>query len=122
MLDAAFADIARGFSDALGGPFHAAKVYGSTAPIYDDGGSIATPGTPSERDAMVQGDAVTEAMRQAEGYRDKDIRLVVIDLTGTLDTEATIDILAGPHQGQWSVQSVDRDPLGLGWVCRGRRA
>lgn len=117
----AFADIALGFSAAIGGGFHDAKAKWPGTPIMS-GGSIVTPGTPVEKTCSVQVDAVTEAMRQAEGYTDKDMRLLVLSATldGDLDTSATIEVLDGPHAGEWMIASCDRDPCGVYFECRGR--
>ena len=118
----AFADIALGISAATGSGFHDAKAKWTGTATYDAGGSITTPGTPISKDCSVQVDAATEAMRQAEGYTDRDMRLLVLAATldGDLDTAATINVLAGPHAGEWMIASVDRDPCGVYWECRGR--
>lgn len=123
-MSAAFAQIALGFSKAMGGPYYDAAVITASDAVYDDGGSIVTPGKRLERPCQAQGDAVSEAMRLEPGYADKDIRLVVLSptLDGGLDTDALVRISGGPHIGLWSVQSVTRDPIGIAYVCRGRRA
>lgn len=121
-MAAAFADIALAFSAAGLGAYHDALAKTKGTPTYS-GGSIVTPGTPTERTCSVQVDAVTEAMRQAEGYTDRDMRLLVLadTLEGSLDTDATIDVLEGPYAGtEWMLASVDRDPVGAYWECRGR--
>ena len=120
MFTDAFAGIAAAVSQAFGGPFHAARVITSTPPVLDDGGSIVSPGTSIERACMVQVDAVTEAMRAAEGFTERDVRLIIISLDGDLDTDARVVVDAGPHVGEYSVQSVGRDPLAVYRECRGR--
>lgn len=122
MFAAAFESIAAGFSAALDGPYHAAIVLTSTDAIYDDGGSIVTPGDVLERECLCQVDSVPEAMRQSDGYTDQDVRLLIIKLDGSLDTDAEVEVTAGPHAGRYSVQSVTRDPLAVYRECRGRRA
>jgi len=119
-----FADVAQAFSEAGLGAFYDAKARWSGTPTMDDGGSIATPGDPIDWDCSVQVDSVTEAMRQAEGFTDKDVRLLVLAATldVPLDTAATIEVLAGPHVGSWMLASCDRDPCGIYWECRGRRS
>lgn len=121
-IQQAFADIALGFSAAGLGAFYDAKAKWPGAAIYDTGGSIATPGTPIEKDCSAQVDAVTEAMRRADTFTEKDMRLLVLAATldGDLDTGATIEVLGGPHAGSWSLASCDRDPCGIYWECRGR--
>lgn len=120
----AFADIALGFSAAFGGIYHDALAKWPGTPVTDDGGSITTPGTPIEITCSVQVDVVTEAMRQAEGFTDKDMRLLVLAATldGDMDTSATVEVLDGPHAGSWSIDMADLDTMGSHWVCRGRRA
>lgn len=120
MFGAAFAGIAGAVSAAYGGPYHPAVATWPGTPVTDDGGSIVTPGTPVEQPCSAQVDAATEAMRRAEGFREKDVRLIVIGIE-QLDTDAVVTITAGPHAGAWSLQSCELDPVAIGWVCRGRR-
>lgn len=122
MLDmpAVFERIAGRVSARFGGPYHAAKVITITEAIYDDGGSIATPGDVMERDCSCQVDAVTEAMRSEVGFSEKDVRLLIIGLSDTLDTDARVQVLAGPFPGTYSVQSVAGDPFAIYSECRAR--
>ncbi|TKD50218.1 hypothetical protein [Sphingomonas baiyangensis] len=108
-------------SARYGGPYHAATASWPGTPVMDAGGSIVTPGTPVTSDCSAQVDAATEAMRQAEGYAEGDARILVLGLEA-LDTDARLTIAAGPHAGTWTLQSVELDPIAVGWVCRGRRA
>lgn len=119
----AFAMIAQGFSAAGLGAFYDAKAKWPGTPVIDAGGSIVTPGTPIAKDCSAQVDSVTEAMRQAGGFTDKDVRLLVLTATldGDLDTGATVEVLDGPHAGSWMLASCDRDPCGIYFECRGRR-
>lgn len=121
MFDQVFAAVAGAVSAEYGGPYHPAVASWHGSPIIDEGGSIVSPGTPVRMDCSAQGDAATEAMRLADGFADKDIRILVLGLAG-LDTDATVTIATGPHTGAWSLQSVERDPVGVGFVCRGRPA
>lgn len=120
----AFASIATAFSAAGLGAFHDALAKWPGTPTTDDGGSIVTPGTPVELECSVQVDAVTEAMRRADGFTERDMRLLVLTATldGDLDTGATIEVLSGPHAGSWMLASCERDPVGIYFECRGRRA
>jgi hypothetical protein len=120
----AIAGIAVAFSAAGLGPYHPSKVITITDAVYDDGGSILTPGIVVERDCMIQVDSVTEAMRSQEGYTDRDVRLLVLSTTlaGALDTSATVNVLEGPNPGAYSLQTCVRDPMGVYWECRGRAA
>jgi hypothetical protein len=126
MIDpaAAFSSIALKVSSAFGGPYVAGKVIDQTEQTFDDGGSIADPGVVVERDCMVQVDLATEAMRQSDGYAEGDARFLILSttLTGALDTDATVRVLAGPLAGTWLVSAIERDPFGVYWQGRGRRA
>lgn len=123
-LHAAFADLGLGFSSIFGGPYWPARVIEQGAPVYDDGGSIVTPGGVAYRPCEAQIDTATQRMREAEGYVDTDIAFIVLadTLEGTLDTQARIQITDGPHAGVWSVELIERDTAAAGWVGRGRRA
>jgi hypothetical protein len=118
-----FADLSVAISGEYGGPYFAAQILSSTDAVIDAGGSIVTPGAPVERSCMAQVDACTEAMRSAEGYTDKDLRFLVLGATliGAVDTDASIEMLAGPNVGTYSIQSVSRDTMGAYWELRGRR-
>ena len=89
--------------------------------VTDTGGSIVTPATPVEYACQVQLDTATMAMRQADGFTENDMRLLVLNFDRDLDTDAEIEILSGIHAGLWSVESATRDPAGIGWEARGRR-
>lgn len=121
-IPAAFARIAVAFSNAGLGSYVDSFAEWPGQSDVDDGGSIVSPGEPISRPCKVQVDRVTEAMRQAEGYRDKDVALLVLceTLAGELDTDATVNVTAGPNAGRWSVQSADKDTMGTHWLCRGR--
>ena len=120
MLDAAFRQIAGAVSAAVGGPYAAAKLLFPGEPVYDDGGSIITPGVPFEVDCTAQVDVVTEEMRLDAGYLAKDVRLLIL-VDRELDTTPDLRIDAGKFAGNtYSLQSADRDTLGFGWQCRAR--
>lgn len=123
-IAAAMAGIARSFSDALGVGYVPGMLRWPGTPATDSGGSIITPGTPENHGCYVQVDSVTEAMRQGEGYRDKDMRLLVLadGLGRAPDTDCTVEVLSGPHAGTWKPVSVSRDPAGIYFECLGRRA
>lgn len=120
----AFADIALNFSAIFGAGFWDAHVIGKGSPVYDDGGSIVTPGMPVIRSCSAQVDAATEAMRLAEGFTDQDRRILVLAATieGDITTAEQIQLLEGPFAGTWAIESVDRDPAAIYFELRGRRA
>lgn len=118
-----FASLATGFADQFGGPFiEVTAVWPGTA-VYDDGGSITTPGTPVEKDCRAQFDVPTEQMRNDPGFLARDMRLIVLagTLDGTLDSLAKVVVASGEHAGTWSLESVQGDPVGIGWECRARK-
>ncbi|MFZ5666957.1 MAG: hypothetical protein ACOY7L_17225 [Pseudomonadota bacterium] len=122
MFDQIFANLATGFSEAFGGPFIDATASWPGTPVYDDGGSIVTPGAPVNLPCKCQFDSATTAMRQAEGFQQTDVRILVLgaSLAATLTTEASIVVADGPRAGTWSLLSAERDPAGIGWECAGR--
>lgn len=121
MLDDAFRQIAGLVSEAVGGPFSAGKLLYAGVPVKDDGGTIITPGTPSEVDCRVQVDAVTEDMRRDAGYLAQDVRLIIL-IDAKPDTTPDLRVIDGKFAGQtYSLQTANRDTLGFGWECRGRK-
>jgi hypothetical protein len=120
----AFANIAIGISQAFDGPYHDSVARWPGVPVLDDGGSIVEPGSPIGLPCMCQVDAVTEGMRVEEGFAEKDVALLVLvaTLAVPLDTDATVEVTAGPGAGSYSVQSVGLDAMGSHWICRGRAA
>ncbi|MXP42983.1 hypothetical protein GRI65_00770 [Altererythrobacter sediminis] len=123
MFDQAFASIAVGFSDAFGGPFTEATANWPGVPVYDDGGSIVTPGVPAQYPCRAQFDAATQSMRLSEGFLETDVRVLVLSasLSVPLDTEAKIIVSDGMYSGTWALKSCGRDPAGVGYECRARR-
>lgn len=124
MLDQMFADIAIGFSDIAGAPYVDAVATWPGTPVKDAGGSIVTPGTPVSLPCKAQFDAATLAMREAEGFLQTDVRILVLAATleGELDTAAKLVVASGDHAGTWTLLSCQRDPAGIGFECRGRRS
>jgi alanyl-tRNA synthetase len=123
-LAAAYSGIAQKVSAAFGGPYVAGKVIDQTEQTFDDGGSIADPGVVSERDCSVQVDKATWEMQQADGYAEGDMLFLMLcsSLSGALDTDARIRVLAGPHAATWLVSGIAKDALGIYWSGTGRLA
>jgi hypothetical protein len=123
MFDAVFANLATAFSNMAGGPFVDAVASWPGTPVYDDGGSIVTPGTPASYACKAQFDAPTQAMRAAEDFLQTDVRILVLaaSITRALDTAATVTVATGPNAGTWSLLTCQRDPAGVGYECQGRR-
>lgn len=119
----AFASIATRMSAAAGGaPWIDATATWPGTPTVDSGGSITTPGTPASLPVKVQFDAVTERMRQADAYQDRDVRILVLALSRAITSDTVITVASGPNAGSWLVAQVDTDPAGVGFECLGRRA
>ena len=89
--------------------------------MKDAGGSIVAPAEPLSYACSVQFDSATQAMRATEGFLETDMRLLVLTFDRPLDTAAGIMVAAGEHAGPWQLLSCQRDPVGIGWDCRGRR-
>ena len=126
MLDLAniYAAKAIAISAQYGGPYHSGLIVDYAAPVYDSGGSIVTAGARQVRECQAQVDSATQAMRAADGYTEGDMRILVLasGLAGAVTTDSRIEITSGPHVGGWLVASVARDPIGVYWELRGRRA
>ena len=123
-MAAKFATVAQAVSAAYGGPYFDALVLSKGEPVYDDGGSIVTPGTPSSRPCEAQVDAATQDKRREEGFTDGDVRILILadGIVGAISLDDRVQVLAGPHAGTWLIQSIARDPFGIYWELRGRPA
>lgn len=123
MFAQTFANLAAGFAEQFGAPFADAVATWQGAAVKDAGGSIITPGTASSYNCKAQFDAATHSMRQAEGFLEDDVRIIVLSasLNRALDSEAVISAAAGQYAGTWSLLSCTRDPAGIGYECRARK-
>ncbi|NBC37359.1 hypothetical protein GTZ99_12440 [Novosphingobium sp. FSY-8] len=123
MFAGAFAAIARGFSAACGGPFADVQVYIPGSPTFDAGGSIVTPAAGQTLTCQAMFDAPTEKMRSDPGFVERDMRVEVLasTLAGALTTACRLIVATGANAGVWQLQSVDLDPLGIGYECRARK-
>jgi len=109
--------IARIFNATFSALYLPATVHAGTGePIYGAGGTI-TGYVGSDTPARAQVDSASEAMRQAEGFSEGDVRLIILAQgvpALTSDHEVTV-------QGtRYSIQTVERDPALSHWLCRGR--
>lgn len=121
-LASAFAQIAGAVSAAVGGPYHDARVISQADVAEDDGGSIVAAGDPAERACSAQVDSATDQMRREAGFVEEDRRILVLaaSIEGEITTSDTIELIAGPFAGEWSIQRVARDPAALGFELRAR--
>lgn len=85
----------------------------------DSGGSQTVSVT--KHPVKVQTDTVTEAMRQAAGYTDDDVMLIV--LTDGLSVSInTNDHVIDGRGDKWAVTMPDLDPCASHWTIRGQKA
>jgi hypothetical protein len=121
---AKFATVAQSVSAMFGGPYYDAIIRSKGQPVYDDGGSIITPGTPISRVCQAQVDVATQDMRNEVGFTDGDVRILVLadTLDGGVSLDDDIELLGGAHIGTWQIQSISVDPFGIYYELRGRRA
>lgn len=106
-------------------PFYPGVITTPGVATRDTGGSIATAADDTERACRIQVDVATDAMRRADDFTEKDVRLLVLGLTGEIGPDDSATVTAGAtvpagHAGTYSIQSVARDPAGIGWELRGR--
>lgn len=100
--------------------FAAGVIQWPGTPTLDAGGSIAEPGIPTSAPCRIQVDAATDAMRQADDFRETDVRLIVV-ATGcarAVDQSARVALANG---STYSLRSVSLDPAGIAYTCRGRK-
>lgn len=121
-IAARLSSIAVNVSRRVGAGYAEGVVISSSGATFDAGGSITQPGVVTERDCFVQVDEVTSAMRQAEGYAEGDVRLLVLasGLQAGLTPDMRVRVTSGPHAGLYSVRSAILDVAASHWDCRGR--
>jgi hypothetical protein len=61
-----------------------------------------------------QPDRITEAMRQADGFTDKDAAFLILQ-AGVDEPDTDCEMTAG---GRWAIKSVDADPANTHWIIR----
>lgn len=109
------------FGDAFAGLYLPATLHRSgTEPIYDDAGRITGYVGGADIACRAQVDAASYAMRQAEGFAEGDVRIIV--LSAGLGVEITTDFQITVSGKRWLVASVDRDAANSHYILRGRRA
>lgn len=124
-LAGAFAEIAAAVGEAAGAPFWPGQVIDQTAPGHYNGDGDYVPGSaPARRDCRVQIDSADWSMRQASGFVEGMVRFIVLSagLNSGLGTDASVEVLDGPHAGRWLVSSIVRDPAAIGYVGQGKPA
>lgn len=124
-LPAAFAGIANRVTSIMGAPYWDGLliVPGTGGGIGDDGEFH--PGSPATQVACrVQIDDATEMMRAQEGFADGEVVMIILasGLGIDLTTDMRVSIASGPRAGTWLIAQLGRDPAGIGWSAKGRRA
>lgn len=109
------------FGAALGGLYLDATLHrDGSEPIYDGEGAIIGYAGGADIACKAQMDAATYAMRQAEGFVDGDVRIIV--LSAGLGTEVTTDHQITVAGKRWAIASAERDAARSHWICQGRGA
>lgn len=118
-----FAGVFAGLATAFPGVWLDAEAKWPGSPTLDDGGSIIASGIAQTIPCKVQFDAVTEAMRSEADFTEKDVAILILrsGLERVIDDQALINVATGDNAGTWSLRSVQGDPAGIGYLCRGRK-
>lgn len=99
------------FGAAFGGIYLPGTLHRPTRTEADNGDvTVAWTDAPMK----YQPDRITEAMRQAEGFTDKDAAFIILQAgVAPFDTDAEATM-----GGRWAIKSVDADPASTHWVVR----
>lgn len=89
-----------------------------TEPVYDGSGNITGYSDAADISCRAQVDGATYAMRQAEGYAEGDMRIIV--LSSGLTVDITTDFQITVSGKRWSIASAERDAANSHWILRGR--
>jgi hypothetical protein len=84
----------------------------------DDGGSQTV--TETTVPIKVQTDACTEVMRQAAGYTDRDVRLIILS-AGLTDAPTSDDEVVDGRGDRWRLINPSLDACGSHYEARGQR-
>lgn len=107
------------FGAAFGGLYLDATLHRQGLTFASDG-DVTEPGDTNEP-VKAHFDRVTEAMRQAEGYSEKDVAILILQ-DGVSAAPTTDDELTLGGQ-RWKIVGLpDEDPARTYWLVRGRRA
>lgn len=117
-------DLAAVFASAaaMSGVFLPCVAQWAGVPVLDAGGSILSPGVANSTPCRAQFDRVTQAMRLDADFIESDVRILILsdNLAQPINHAARIIAATGPYAGTWSLRSVELDPAGIGYECRGR--
>ena len=118
MLDGGIRSI---FGAAFGALYLSATLHRSgTEPIYNSEGVITGYSGGADISCRAQVDACTYAMRQADGYSEGDVSIIV--LADGLGVSMSTDMQITVRGQRWMIASADLDAAASHWICRGRAA
>lgn len=104
-------DLTSIFGAAFGGVYLGGTLH-RPARSEADNGDVTVAWTDSP--IRYQPDRITEAMRQAEGFTDKDAAFLILQAgVAPFDTDAEATM-----GGRWAIKSVDADPANTHWIVR----
>lgn len=107
------------FGAAFGGIYLDATLHRKGLVFASDGG-VSSPGD-SDEPVKAHFASVTEAMRQAEGYSERDVALLILQ-SGVSAAPTTDDAITLSGQ-RWAIAGpITEDPARTHWLVRGRRA
>lgn len=111
--------IAAVFASALSPFYLDATLHAGTGdPIYDDEGNITGYNGAGDVPIKCQVDSATEFMRQADGFAEGDVRLVILAQgIGPVNTDMRVTVRGAEHL----LLSAELDAAASHWVCRARR-
>ena len=100
------------------GPIYLPATLHKRTMAYDGDGNPTA--TATDYSCRAQVDSVTEAMRQAAGYTSSDVAIYV--LAHRLAVPITTDDEITVKGERRAIASVEQDPAGSYWLCRGAKA
>lgn len=116
LLDGGLASV---FSSVLGSIYLDAQLYRPMAADDDGAGGGDGGGFAPAEPVKAQIDVATQAMREAPGYVDTDVRILIL-ASGVLKPDTDCEIEVGGDR--WSIANVGQDPAQSYWDVHGRRA
>jgi hypothetical protein len=111
-------DIAAAFAAVFGGVYLDGSLYRPKTYADDGMGGGSAPGFAPGEPVKVQIDAASFAMRQAEGYVEGDVRILML-AHGVAAPDTDCEIAAGGTR--YMIETVGTDPAGSYFELRGRK-
>lgn len=117
LLDGGIASI---FGAALSGLYLPATLDYAGVPVEDIEGNVTGHTGAGSWSCRAQVDAATWTMRQAQGYVDGDMQIIV--LAAGLQAAPTTDMTITVSGKMWLIEAVERDAASSHFILRGRAA